>query len=94
MSKQNPWPIPDTLVEARALYADLEAQYRDVDREAREMARVEREKPARLRSASWIRQADELMAAIIEAQERLVARYGDAVKRTGDLPESEASANE
>ena len=51
MSKQqDPWPVPDTLSEARALYADLEEQKRDVDRGACEMARTQREKPARLRS--------------------------------------------
>lgn len=83
---QDLWAVPDTLVEACALYADLEAQRCDVDREARAMARSQREKPARLRSTYRIRQAECLYEAIIDAQKRLVARYGDAVKRTADLP--------
>lgn len=82
MSKQDPWRVPDTLEEARALWHDLEAQRRDVDREAREMARVEREKPARRRTTYWIGQAEHLLEAIIEAQERLVTRYGEQVKRS------------
>lgn len=79
--KKEPWPVPDTLAEVRALYADLEAQRRDVDREARDMARAEREKPARLRNKYWIGKAEDLYGAILEAQERLVKRYGDEVKR-------------
>ena len=91
-TKQEPWSTPDTLEEARKLYADLEEQHRDVDHEAREMARIERQKPARLRNKYWIAQAENLYEAILEAQERLIARYGEAVKRPAPvLPESPAT---
>lgn len=68
MSKhQDPWAVPDRLAEARALYADLEEPRCDVDREAREMARAQRANSARLRSTYWIRQAESLYEAIIDA---------------------------
>jgi hypothetical protein len=91
--EKEPWPVPDTLAEARTLYADLEAQRRDVDREVRDMARAERAKPARLRRRYWIGQAEGLYDAIVDAQERLIARYGDAVKRAANLPASEGRAD-
>lgn len=82
MRNKEPWPVPETLGEARTLYADLEAQKRDVDREVRDMARAEREKPPRLRRKEWIQHAEGLYDAIVDAQERLVARYGEQVKRS------------
>ena len=92
MSKQqDPWTVPDTLEEARTLYADLEEQKRWTDRQAREEGRRQREKPSRLRSRYWVQQAENLYSDILEAQERLVARYGDAVKRAFDPPERHPS---
>ncbi|HLW02742.1 MAG TPA: hypothetical protein VKT82_29070 [Ktedonobacterales bacterium] len=87
MSKrQEPWPVPDTLEAARALYADLESQKRDIDRETRATARAEQEKPPRLRrNEDWIRQAEAQYDAIVAEQKRLIARYGEAIKRAADL---------
>ena len=73
MSKQqDPWPVPNTLKEARALYVELEEQKRWADRQARDEGRPK----------EWARKAGELSETIVDAQERLVARYGDAVKRS------------
>lgn len=84
MSKQlDPWAVPDTLEAARALYADLEEQKRWTDQQAREEGRRQLEKPARLRTRYWVQQAENLYSDILDAQERLVTRYGDAVKRSG-----------
>jgi hypothetical protein len=87
MSKQQePWPVPDTLEAARALYADLEAQKRHVDREARATARAEESKPPRLRRReNGLQHAEALYDAIVSAQKQLIARYGEAVKRAADL---------
>ena len=72
MSKQQDlWPVPDTLKEARALYAELEEQKGWADRQARDEGR----------SKEWARKAGGLYDLIVVAQERLVARYGEAVKR-------------
>jgi hypothetical protein len=84
-NQQDAWPVPDTLEAARVLYADLEEQRHWTDQQAREEGRLQREKPARLRSRYWIQQAENLYSAILEAQERLVSRYGDAVKHPIEL---------
>lgn len=90
MSKQqDPWSVPDTLEEACALYADLEEQKHWTGQQAREEGRRQLEKPSRLRSRYWVQQAENLYTDILEAQERLIARYSDAVKRPADLPESQ-----